>query len=82
MIIDYLTKTVYHELIKVTIDIPGSAKVIINLIVYHYSILKLIITDQGLLIISKFGFSLYYSLSIKKRLFTAFYPQINSQIKR
>ena len=68
--------------IKVTIDIPSLVKVIIDVIVRHYRVLKLIVTDQGLFFISKFLSLLCYFLKIKQKLSTAFFPQTNSQIIR
>lgn len=38
VIVDFLTKMVYYKPVKVTIDAPGLAEVIINIIVYHYGI--------------------------------------------
>lgn len=60
----------------------GQEKVIIDMVVYHYSISKLIITNWSLLFISNFWFSLCYFLGIKKRLFIAFHLPIDGQIKR
>ncbi len=77
MIIDYLTKMIYYKPVKVTIDISGLVKVIIDVVVRHYNIFKSIVIDQGLLFMLKFWSSLYYFLDIKKRLLTTFYPQIN-----
>ena len=48
------------------IDILGLAEVIIDITVRYHSIYKSIVTDQGLLFISKFWFLLYYFLKIKK----------------
>ena len=52
------------------INIPGLAKVIIDVIVYHHGGWELIITDQGSLFISKFWFLLYYFLRIKKAIYS------------
>ncbi len=68
VIVDCLTKMVYYELVKVTIDIPGQAEVIINIVVCHHSITKSIVTNQGLLFISKFWSLLSYFLGIERRL--------------
>lgn len=45
---------VYYEPVKVTIDVSGLAKVIINMVERYHNIFEFIITDQGLLILSKF----------------------------
>ena len=36
---------IYYEPLKVRIDVPGQAKVIIDVIVYHHKVLELIVTD-------------------------------------
>ena len=81
-IIDRLTKMVHYELVKITIDTPGLAEVIIDILVWHYSLPYSIITDWGSLFTSKFWSSLSYFLGIKRRLFTAFHPQTNGQTER
>ncbi len=45
MIIVYLMKMVYYKPVKVTINTPGLAEVIINMVVQHHSIPKSIVTD-------------------------------------
>ncbi len=45
VIIDRLTKMVYYEPVKVTIDLLGQAKVIIDVVVYHYRVPEAIIID-------------------------------------
>ena len=73
---------IHYKLIKITIDAPSLAKIIINVIVQYNSLLDLIVTDWSLLFISKFWLLLCYFLSIKRRLSTAFHPQINNQTER
>ena len=82
VIVNWLTKMVHYELVKVIIDAPGLAKVIINVVVRHYDLPDSIITDQRSFFTSKFWSSLCYFLDIKQRLSTAFYPQTDSQTKR
>ncbi len=82
MIIGCWTKIVYYKSVKVTIDIPELAKVIINMVVYHYGIFESIVTDWGLLFILKFWSLLCYFLGIKKSLSTTFHPQIDGQTKK
>lgn len=79
MMVDYLTKMIYYEFIKVTIDVPDLAKVIINIVMRHPSIIESIVTNQGSLFISKFLSLLYYFLGIKRRLSTAFHSQTNGR---
>ncbi len=66
VIVDWLMKMVQYKLIKVMINIPGLAEVIINIIVYHYGVPGSIVTDRGSIFISKFWSSLCYFLEIKK----------------
>ncbi len=82
VIVDWLTKTVYYEPVKVTINAPDLAKVIINMVVHHHGVLESIVTDWGSLFTSKFWSSLCYFLGIKKKLSTAFHPQTDGQIER
>ena len=82
VIVDRLTKMVHYELIKITIDVPGLAKVILNIVVWHHGLPDSIVSDRGLLFTSKFWSLLNYFFGIKWRLFTAFHLQINGQTKR
>ncbi len=75
VIVDRLTKIVHYVLVKVTIDAPGLAELIINMVVRHYKDPESIITDRGSLFTSKFWSSLYYFLGIKWKLSTTFYSQ-------
>ena len=49
-----LTKMVYYEPVKVTIDAPGLVKVIFNMVVWHHGLPDLIVSNRGLLFTSKF----------------------------
>ena len=82
VIVDPLTKMVHYKLIKITIDIPGLAEVIIDVVVRHHNIPDSIVTDRSFLFTSKFWSSLCYFLGIKCRLSTAFYPQTDGQTER
>ena len=77
VIVDRLTKMVHYEPVKVTINAPGLAEVIIDVVVRHHGLPDSIVTDRGSLFTSKFWLSLCYFLGIKQRLSTAFYPQID-----
>ena len=68
---------VHYKLVKVTINAPGLGKVILDVVVRHHNIPDFIVSDQGSVFTSKFWSSFCYFLGIKKRLFTAFYPQID-----
>lgn len=72
---------IYYQSVSVIINIPGFSEVIIDMIVRHYYFPNLIITDWGLLLISKFWLLLYHFLSIKQKLYTIFYLQINGQTR-
>ena len=47
VIVDQLTKMVHYELVKVIIDTPGLAKVIIDVIVRHHGLPDSILIDRG-----------------------------------
>ena len=53
-IVDQLTKMVYYIPVKITINVPNLVEVIINIIIYYYGVLKLIVMNQSLFFISKF----------------------------
>ncbi len=81
-IVDRLMKMVYYVPVKVTIDAPGLAEVIINVVVRHHGVPESIVIDRGSLFTSKFWSSLCYFLGIKRKLFTAFHPQTDGQTER
>ena len=74
VIVDWLTKIVHYKSVKVTIDAPGLAKVIIDIVVQHHGLLEFIISIRRAIFTSKFWSLLCYFLGIKRRLLTAFYP--------
>ena len=82
VIVDQLTKIVYYEPVKVTINALGLAKIIIDVVVRHHGLSDSIVTHQGSLFTSKFWSLLSYFLGIKRRLSTAFHLQTNGQTKR
>ena len=82
VIVNRLTKMVHYKPVKVTIDAPDLAEVIINVVMRHYGFPDSIVTDWGSLFTSKFWSSLYYFLGIKRRLFTALHPQTDRQTER
>ena len=73
---------VYYEPVKVTIDTPGLAEVIIDVVVQHHRLPDSIVNDRGSLFTSKFWSSLFYFLSIKRRLSSTFHPQTDGQTER
>ena len=68
---------VHYVWIKVTINVLGLAKVIIDVVLHYYEVLESIVTDQSSLFISKFWSLLYYFLEIKRKLSIAFHPQMD-----
>ena len=82
VIVNRLTKMVHYEPVMVTINTPGLAEVIIDVIVRHHGLLDSIVTNRGSLFTSKFWSLLCYFLGIKRRLSIAFYPQTDGQIER
>ena len=82
VIVDWLTKMIYYEPVKITINTAGLAKVIIDMVVYHYEIPMSIMIDQGSLFTSKFWSLLCYSVRIKRKLSTVFHSQNDSQTER
>ena len=74
IIINRLTKMVHYEPVKVTIDTPRLAEVIIDVVVRHHGLPDSIETNGGFFFISQFWLSLYYFLGVKQRLLTAFHP--------
>ncbi len=82
VIVDWLTKMVYYEPVKVTIDDPGLTKVIFDVIVRYHGLPNSIVSDRGLVFTSKFWSLLCYFLRIKRKLSTAFHPQTDGQTKR
>ncbi len=82
VIVNWLTKMVHYELVKITIDAPGLAEVILDVVIKHHSLPNSIVSDWGSVFTSKFWSSLWYFLKIKRRLSTAFHPQTNGQTKR
>ena len=82
VIVNRLTKMVHYEPVKVTIDAPGLAEVIIDVVVQHNELLDSIVTDRGSLFTSKFWSLLCYFLGIKRKLSTAFHFQTDGQTER
>ena len=72
---------VHYELVKVTIDAPGLAEVILDVVVWHHGLFDSIVSDRVLLFTLKFWSLLCYFFGIKRRLSTAFHPQTDGQIK-
>ena len=79
VIVNWLTKMVHYKPVKVTIDALGPAKVILDVLIQHHSLLDSIISDQRAIFTSKFWLLLCNFLGIKQKLLIDFYPQTNGQ---
>ncbi len=73
---------VHYKAVKVTIDTPGLAEVIIDEVVRHHGLPDSIVSDRGSVFTLKFWSSLCYFLGIKRRLSTAFHPQKDGQTEK
>ncbi len=82
VVVDRLTKMIYYELVKVTIDAPALTEIIIKAVVRHHGLLDSIMSDCGLVFSSKFWSLLCYYLGIKQKVSTAFHPQTDGQTER
>ena len=82
VIVDWLTKMVPYKPVQTTIDAPGVAKVIIDVIVRHHGLPDSIVSNKGSVFTSKFWSFLCYFLRIKRRLSSAFHPQTDGQTER
>ena len=82
VIVDQLTKMMYYKPVKVTINAPRLAEVIIDVVVWHHGLPNLIVTNTGSFLTSKFWSSLCYFFRVKRRLSTAFHPHTNGQTKQ
>ena len=82
VIVDRLTKMVHYEPVKVTIDAPGLAEVIIDVVVRHHSLPDSIASNRGSVFTSKLWSSLCYFLGIKQKLSTVFHSQTDGQTER
>ena len=75
-------KIIHYKSVKITINTPALAEVIIETVVQHHGLFNSIVSNQGLVFTSKFWSLLCYFLGIKQRLSIIFYPQINGQTER
>ena len=73
---------VYYKTVKITLNLPRLAEVIIDVVLCHHGLLDWIVTNKGFFFISKFCLLLCYFLGIKQRLSIAFHPQTNGQTEQ
>lgn len=73
VIINWLTKIIYYEVVKIIINVFKFAKVIIDKKVQYYNLFNLIMNYKNYFFTLEFWFLLCYFLGIKKKLFFAFY---------
>ena len=82
VIVDLLMKMVHYEPVKFTIDTPGLAEVIIDVIVRHHVLSDSIVSNRGSVYTLNIWSSLCYFLEINKRSSTAFLPKTDGQTER
>ena len=82
VIVDWLTNMVHYKLIKITIDAPGLAEIIIDVVVWHYGLPDSIVTDRSSLFTTKFWSSLCYFLGIERLVSIVFNSQTDGQTER
>ena len=63
VIIDHLTEKVHYKLINVNINVPGLAKLIIDVVVQHHDLSDSIINDQKVIFTFKLWSLLCYFLA-------------------
>lgn len=73
---------VYYKPVKTLIIILDLAKVIINVVIWHYGLSESIFSDCDSVFNLKFWFLLCYFFEMKQKLSMAFDHQTDSQIKR
>ena len=82
VIVNQLTKMVHYKPVKITLNTPGVAEIIIDVVVRHHRLLHSIVTDKSSFFTSKFWSLLRYFSGMKRRLSISFYPQTDSQTER
>ena len=82
VIVDQLTKMMLYKPVKVTIDAPELAEVILDMVVWDHGLPDLIVTNKSSFFTTKFWSSLCYFFGIKRRLSTTFHFQKEGQTKR
>ena len=65
VIVNKLIKMVYYKPVKIMINTPSLAKVMIEVVIWYYNFLGIIITNWGSIFTSKFWLLLYYFFKIK-----------------
>ncbi len=82
VIVNRLSKMIHYKPVKVTIDAPALAEVIIEVVMQYHGLPDSIVSDRGSVFTSKFWFSLRYFFGIKWKLSMAFHTQTDGQTKR
>lgn len=82
IIVDWLTKMVYYQPVKIIVDVPDLVKVIINTVVRHHGLPNPMVSNRGSVFTSKFRLWLCYFFGIKRKDLTTLRPQINGQTKK
>ena len=82
VIVDWLTKIIHYELVKIIIDASRPPDILLDMVVQYHGLSNSIVTDRGSIFTSKVLLLLCYFLGIKQKLSTAFHPQTDGQIER
>ena len=82
IIVDCFTKMVHYKPLKITLNAPGLAEVIIDVVIRHHGLSDSIVTNKSFFFTSKFWLLLSYFLDIKQKLFTAFHSQTDGQTEQ
>ena len=72
VIVNRLIKMVHYKPVKIIINTPKLAKVIIDVVARYHGLSDSIVTNRGSFFTSKFWLLLCYLFGIKQRLSTAF----------
>ena len=81
IMIALLINMIYSKSVKITINAPRLAKVIIEVVIQHHGLPNLIVDNRGFLFTLKFWSLFCYFLGIKSSLSIAFHPQTDGQTK-
>jgi len=79
MIVDRYIKMTQYISISKTLTAMQLADIFFEKIVCHYRALKEIVSDRGSIFTSSYWLKVCYQMKIKRRLNTAFHPQMNEQ---
>jgi hypothetical protein len=79
---DRFKKSTHYILITKTLNARGLAELFYNKITLRFNTSEKILSDKGTVFISELWYELCKLMGVKKRLSTAFHPQIDGQTER